>query len=112
MRTIATLNLPAATSGIWRSAPALAPVPAQAVEADPDPLGAAPLLLGVVPELQAPTMSTAVAKSGNNLEREAAMAVSSSTIVRGFGRDGISALCSAIERRARTVPGRNGRPEG
>src|SRR6187200_2151105 len=37
MRTIATLNLPASTSGICRSAPPWAPVPAQSADAGEPP---------------------------------------------------------------------------
>src|SRR6476620_1334368 len=113
MRTIATLNLPASTSGIWRLAPAAVPVPAHAPDAEPEPLGAAAVEplgtaalepLGVAPELQAPNMSTAAAINGSSLKREAAMAVSSSTDVRGLGRSDISALRSANGRRAVRFP--------
>src|SRR5512134_4105445 len=64
MRTIATLNLPASTSGIWRFAPAWAPVPAQS--ADPEPLGAGD---PPGPELHAPTTSVAAAASDSSFDR-------------------------------------------
>jgi hypothetical protein len=86
-------------------APAAAPVPAHAVDAAPDPLGAAAVEpLGVAAELQALNMSTAAAINGSSLKREAAMAVSSSTDVRGLGRSDISALRSANGRRAVRFP--------
>src|SRR3954449_2702534 len=95
IRTIATLNLPDSTSGIWRFAPPWVPVPAQAAEAaepfappelfaaaDPfapaDPFGAAD---PAVP-LHAPNASAAIAKSDSSLTRVPTINDSSSPFVR------------------------------
>src|SRR5215210_5027886 len=64
MRTIATLNLPASTSGIWRFAPPCVPVAAQAAPPPLAPAEPAGALL-----VQAPNMSTAAAAMGSNLSR-------------------------------------------
>src|SRR4051795_3229213 len=111
MRTIATLNLPASTSGIWRFAPACAPVPAQFPAAadpaaEPEALGAAEL---VEPALeQAPAMTTAAVSRDSNRRRGVTM---DSPLRRALGRvrtSGINAL-EARPEAGRTVPGRDGR---
>jgi hypothetical protein len=79
MRTIAMLNLPASTSGIWRSAPPFVPVPAQSAEPPPDGEAASDGVtdaavdasaeaavdgaLVAVPLEQAPTTNTAVSRT-------------------------------------------------
>src|SRR3954451_4962095 len=71
MSTMATLNLPATTSGIWRLAPPWAPVPAQLDGAADEPFGAAEPLL-TVPE-QAPTMTTAAVSNDSSRRRDVTM---------------------------------------
>src|SRR6185312_16170948 len=111
MRTIATLNLPATTSGIWRSvAPPAVPVPAQALAA-PEPLAAADPLGAAVFE-QAPKTTTAAVSNDNSRRRVATM---DSPPRRTFGRARTDWHQRARQRdpeAGRTVPGRNGRPEG
>src|SRR4029079_12855136 len=65
MRTIATLNLPCSTSGIWRFAPPCVPVPAHASAPPP------PDALGVL--LHAPNARTPTAISESSLSRFVAM---------------------------------------
>src|SRR6478672_8363493 len=72
MRTIATLNLPATTSGIWRSvAPAAVPVAAQVLAAAEPPAAADPL--GVVVLEHAPKTTTAAVSNDNSRRRVATM---------------------------------------
>src|SRR4029077_19157 len=110
MSTIATLNLPATTSGIWRFAPAWAPVPAQSDAAAAEPFGAADPLEPVLE--QAPKMTTAAVSTDSSRRREVTM---DSPPRRALGRvrtSGINALAGAIQEPGRTVPGRDGRTEG
>src|SRR6478609_11968282 len=93
MSTIATLNLPASTSGIWRLAPAWAPVPAQSEAAAPEPPGAAEPLDAAFE--QAPKMTTAAVSNDSSRRRGVTM---DSPPRRALGRvrtSGISALASA-----------------
>src|SRR6187549_2673509 len=104
MRTIATLNLPATTSGIWRSvAPAAVPVAAHVLAAAEPPAAAEPL--GVVVFEQAPKMTTAAVSSDNSRRRVATM---DSPPRRTFGRARTGWHQRARQRdpeAGRTVPG-------
>src|SRR6187402_456520 len=66
MRTIATLNLPCSTSGIWRFAPPCVPVPAHASALPPPPEA-----FGVL--LHAPNARTPTAINESSLSRFVAM---------------------------------------
>src|SRR6188472_157986 len=111
MRTIATLNLPATTSGIWRSvAPAAVPVAAQVLAAAEPPAAADPL--GVVVLEHAPKTTTAAVSNDNSRRRVATM---DSPPRRTLGRVRAGWQQRARQRdpeAAARFPGRNGRPEG
>src|SRR3954453_6491859 len=110
MSTMATLNLPATTSGIWRLAPPWAPVPAQSDAAADDPLGAAEPLLPV-PE-QAPTMTTAAVSNDSSRRRDVTM---DSPPRRALGRvrtSGSDALASRIQKGGPNGSRPGGSPEG
>jgi hypothetical protein len=132
MSTIATLNLPASTSGIWRAAPAAAPFPAQA--ADPPPLaaadagaeaggaaeppgaaeappGAAEPPLGVPDVVQAAAIMSAATNSGNRRRRGATMGLLLDKVREGAS-DRWHRARGRVSVTGRTVPGRDGRPEG
>src|SRR6478609_9592473 len=107
MRTIATLNLPATTSGIWRSvAPAAVPVAAQVLAAAEPPAAADPL--GVVVLEHAPKTTTAAVSNDNSRRRVATM---DSPPRRTLGR-----VRAGWQQRARRAAagsrGGNVRPEG
>src|SRR3954462_15582774 len=107
MSTIATLNFPDSTSGIWRLAPAWVQVPAQFDADAAEPLGAAEPVLAA-PE-QAPTMTTAAVSKDSSRRRDVTM---DSPPRRALGRvrtSGIMRSQARSRRRGRTVPGRDGR---
>src|SRR6188508_3359660 len=103
MRTIATLNLPATTSGIWRSvAPAAVPVAAQVLAAAELPAAAEPL--GVAAFEQAPKTTIAAVSSDNSRRRVVTMDSPPRNARTGSERVGISALGSAIQRQPHGFP--------
>src|SRR6188472_1189176 len=110
MRTIATLNLPATTSGIWRSvAPAAVPVAAQVLAAAELPAAAEPL--GVAAFEQAPKTTIAAVSSDNSRRRVVTM---DSPPRRTLGRIRAGWHQRARQRdpeAAARFPGRNGRPK-
>src|SRR6476469_1230725 len=103
MRTIATLNLPATTSGICRSAllPS-APVPAHSLAALEPPAAAEPL--GAAEFEQAPKTTIAAVRSDNSRRRVVTMDSPPRNARTGSERVGISALGSAIQRQPHGFP--------